>query len=61
MANLNLGQAVANNKKKENKQPNLFPYSKLWENIVSVLLLTSTPLGQISSFFPMTVEKARLG
>ena len=47
MANLNLGQDVAN--KRENRQllrmwPNLIPYSKLHEYVVTVLLLTSIPL-----------------
>ena len=43
MANLNLGQYVAN-KRERKLWPNLVPYSKLLECVVTVLLLTSTPL-----------------
>ena len=48
MANLNLGQDVAK-KEKESRQfliewPKLIPYGRLQENVVTVLLLTSTPL-----------------
>ena len=49
MTNLNLGQDVAK-KEKENRQQliNLSPYRKLQEYVVTVLLLTSTPLQQHS-------------
>ena len=52
MANPNLGQDVANEKR--NKEllilwPNLILYTKLQECVVTVLLLTSTPLLLTSS------------
>ena len=42
MANPNLGQDVAN--KRERYWPNLIPYSKLQECVVTVLFLTSNSL-----------------
>ena len=63
MANLNLGQDVANNRERKSFSCSYSGqiYSKLKECVVTVLLLTSTPLVNTKStfFFLLSSMQAR--
>ena len=48
MANLNLGQDVAKKRERKQTAAHIVPYNKLQECVVTVLLLTSTPLVRIT-------------